>query len=155
MIERGVAAGDDERQERVLGWIVGERRGVDVAFQVIHPDERQAVRPRQRLRERAAHQEGADEAGAVRHRDPVQIGQSETRLVERTLDDGHDHLEMAARRELGYDAAVRGVDGVLGGDDARTHAAAVLEDGRRGLIAGALDPENDHRAERNGVSGPW
>ena len=124
------------------GRIVGERRGKDVAFEVIHAHERRLVRPRQRLRERAPHQQRAHEAGAVRDRDAVEGGQAHAALGERLLHDGHDDFEVAARRELGNDAAVGGVHGILRGDDARTHAAAVLEDGRRGLITGALDPED-------------
>src|SRR5207248_9049505 len=76
-------------------------------------------------------------------------------LVERARHDGHNDFEVAARCELGDDAAVRRVDGVLGRHHAGTNTAAVLEDGRRSLVAGALDPEDDHRAERGKLSGPW
>src|ERR1044071_2502418 len=33
--------------------------------------------------------------------------------------------------------------------------AAVLEDGRRGLVTGALDPEDDHRARETALSASW
>ena len=68
------------------------------------------------------------------HRDAVEVGQPHARLAQRPLDDGDDHFQVAARGELGDDAAVGSVHGVLGGDDAGAHAAAVLEDGRRGLV---------------------
>src|SRR5204862_7090383 len=62
---------------------------------------------------------------------------------------------VAARCDPGDAAAVRRVDGALGRHHAGTNTAAVLEDGRRSPVAGALDPEDDHRAERGKLSGPW
>jgi hypothetical protein len=43
--------------------------------------------------------------------------------------------------ELGDDAAVGRVNGDLGGDDVGELAAAALDDGGGGLVAGALDAE--------------
>src|SRR6266699_7137942 len=91
----------------------------------------------------------ADEHGPLGHRDAVEIAQPHPRLRERPANDGHDHLEVAARGELGHDAAVGGVDIVLGGDDAREHLAPAVEHGGGGLVARRLDAEHDH------VRIPW
>ncbi len=88
-------------------------------------------------------------AGPLGHRDAVEIAQPHPGLRERPANDGHDHLEVAARGELGHDAAVGGVDIVLGGDDAREHLAPAVEHGGGGLVARRLDAEHDH------VRIPW
>src|SRR5205823_3041605 len=75
VVERRVAAGDDQRQEGMLGRIVGEERGVDVPLEMIHADQRQIVHPGQRLGHRAADQQRADQPRALRHRDAVEIAQ--------------------------------------------------------------------------------
>ena len=64
--------------------------------------------------------------------------------TERLLHDRHDDLEVPAGGELGDDAAVGGVDRLLGGDDARQHASSVGEHRRRRLVARALDPQHEH-----------
>ena len=58
--------------------------------------------------------------------------------------DRHDDLEMPPRRQLGDDAAVRRVDVVLRGHDARQHLAAAVEHRGGRLVAGGLDAEDDH-----------
>jgi hypothetical protein len=93
-IERGVAAGDDQRQERILRRIIRQERSVDVTLEVIHADERLAVHPRQRLRQRGSDEQRAHQPRSVGHRDPVDLGKPHTRLAERPLDDRHDDLDM-------------------------------------------------------------
>src|SRR6185503_15480811 len=61
---------------------------------------------------------------------------------ERLAHDGTDRLDVAPRRQLGYDAAVLRVQVVLGSHDRREHARAVLHHGGGGLVAGALDRQN-------------
>ena len=144
VIERGVAARDHERQERMLRRIVGQERGVDVSLQVIHGHQRQPVDVRKGLRDGAPHQQGADEPRALRDGDSVEIGQAHVGVRERLLHDRHDDLEVTARGELGDDAAVGGVDGILRGDDAREDTTAVGEHRRRRFVTRAFDPEYDH-----------
>src|SRR5262249_58437424 len=45
VVERRVATGDNEREKRVLGRIVGEERGVDVTLEVVHADQRLPMHP--------------------------------------------------------------------------------------------------------------
>ena len=115
-----------------------------MAFEVVHADERRAVHPGERLGRRAADEQRADEPGPLGDRDAVEIAQPDARLRERAANDGHDRLEVAARGQLGHDAAVRGVDVVLGGDDAREHLAPAVDDGGGGLVARGLDAQDDH-----------
>jgi hypothetical protein len=80
----------------------------------------------------------------LRDRETIEFGQAQARHLERSSDDRTHDLEMAPRRQLGDDAAVRGVDVVLGGHDARQHLAAAVEHGGRRLVTGRLDTEDDH-----------
>ncbi len=128
----------------MVGGALFEKGRVDVAFEVVDAHDRRAVHPGQRLGRRAADEERADEPGPLGHRDAVEIAQPHPGLRERPANDGHDHLEVAARGELGHDAAVGGVDIVLGGDDAREHLAPAVEHGGGGLVARRLDAEHDH-----------
>ena len=61
---------------------------------------------------------------------------------EGSVDDGDDGAEVLAGGELGDDAAVGGVDGDLRGDDVGELACAALDDGGGGLVAGALDAQD-------------
>ncbi len=67
-------------------------------------------------------------------------------FAEGGVDDGDDGAEVLAGGELGDDAAVGGVDGDLRGDDVRELAAAALDHGGGGLVAGALDTQNEARS---------
>ena len=51
---------------------------------------------------------------------------------------------MLARGELGHDAAVRGVDLVLGQDDVAQDLVPVRQDGGRRLVAGRFDAQDVH-----------
>ena len=62
-------------------------------------------------------------------------------VVERRVDHRVDQLEVAARGDLGDDAAEAGVQLGLRGDDVAEHARAV-EDGGAGVVAGGLDRED-------------
>ena len=109
--------------------------------------ERQAARVRQGLGGREPDEQRADQAGALRHGDRVDIGERRARLAERGLDDGHDELEVAPRGDLGHDAAEARVQVGLRRADAPRDAAVAAHDGRAGVVAGGLDRE-DHRPAR-------
>jgi len=51
---------------------------------------------------------------------------------------------MLPGRELGHDAAEGSVNVVLRRDHVRENATTVFDDGRRSLVAGALDTEQEH-----------
>jgi len=107
--------------------------------QVMHADERDAQAVRERLAEREADEQRSDESRPRRHRDPGELLGRDPRDVERALDHLVHRAHVVARRELGHDAAVRPVHGVLALDDARGDLAPVAHDGGRHLVARALD----------------
>ena len=96
VVERRVTTRDDQRQERVLGRILGEERGVDMALEMVHADQRLLVHPGERLGHRAADQERAHESRPLGHGDAVEIGQRHTGVAEGLGDDGRDDLEVPA-----------------------------------------------------------
>ena len=75
------------------------------------------------------------------------------RLFERPLDDAADVAHVLARGQLGHDAAPLAMDlGLrrhdIGADAPRVRRLAGLLDQRgRGLVAGGLDPEEQHRLQ--------
>ena len=121
--QQGVAAAREQAQERRLDRVGPEEERRDVAVQVVDGRERQAARPGQRLRGRDADEQCADEPGALRDRDRVDVVERRSRLAERLAHDRDDELEMPPRRDLGDDAAVAGVQVGLRGDDVRADLA--------------------------------
>ena len=95
-----------------------------MALEVVDRDERQAPRPRERLRGRDPDEQRADETRALRDGDPLDALERSSRFGERLADDGRHELEVAARRDLGHDAAVARVQVGLRGDDRREHASS-------------------------------
>ncbi len=141
-----MAARDHERDGRVLDLGVVKGNGVDVPLDVVDADERLSAGVRERLRVADADEQRADEPRSARDGDSVDLVDRDARLVERLVDDRADLLEVLARRDLGHDAPVDAVRRDLRRDDVRANMAAVLDDGRRGLIARRLDAE--HQAHR-------
>jgi len=66
----------------------------------------------------------------------------DTRALHGFADDGDDGAKVFAGGELGDDAAVVAVD-ELRGDDVREDLVAIADDGRRGLVAGAFNTEDE------------
>ncbi len=124
-----------------------EPQGGHVAEQVVDGHERQAAPVGQGLGRREPDEQGADQAGALRHGDGVDIGERRIRLAERGLDDGHDQLEVAPRGDLGHDAAEARVQVGLRRANCAVDGAVPAHDGGAGVVAGGLDRE-DHRPER-------
>ena len=116
-----------------------QQYGVDVAFEVVDGDERLAESPGQGFGVADADEQGTGEAGAFGDGDRVHVRHGDVGFAEGGIDDGDDGAEVLAGGEFGDDAAVRGVDGDLRGDDVGELAAAALDDGGGGLVAGALD----------------
>ncbi len=128
-----------------------EQHGVDVAFEVVDGDERLAERVGEGFGVADADEQRAGEAGAFGDGDGVEVGKGDAGFAEGGVDDGDDGAEVLAGGELGDDAAVGGVDGDLGGDDVRELARAALDDGGGGLVAGALDTEDQSVADVGSV----
>ena len=131
--------------------------------EVVDGDERQAARPRESLRGRQADEERTDQSRALGDGDTIDVLEARVRLRECLADYRRDQLEMAARRDLGHDAAVGRVQLRLRGDDAGADLAVAGDERRRGLVATRLDAEDQtgnryrhksvtHRARRRGPS---
>jgi hypothetical protein len=117
-----------------------------VTLDVMHGDQRLARAVGECLGEREPHQQGADQAGAARHADRVELVQADPGALECLADGGVDVAHVVAARELGDDAAVRGVHGVLAVHHRRQNLAAALHDGRGHVVTGRLDTENERHA---------
>src|SRR3990172_3794502 len=141
-VERRVAARDHEGQKGIGGAGLLEKRGENVALEMVDADQREPPDVGEGLRHRAADEERPDEARPLGHRDGLQIGEGDPGVTERLLDDRDDDLEVAPRRQLGHHAAVGRVDLVLGGHDGGQDLRAVRQDRRRRLVAGGLDPQD-------------
>jgi hypothetical protein len=149
-----MAARDHEREERKAGRLCFEEGGVDVPFQMIHAHEGQAAGIGDRLGHGAPDQETADQSRPLGDREPVELGQAQAGDLERPPHDRPHDLEMPPRRQLGHDTAIRRMDVVLGGHDARQHLATAVEHRGGRLITGGLDAEDDHaRAITGGMEG--
>jgi hypothetical protein len=75
--------------------------------------------------------------------DGIDHAQAKTGLREGLADHGDDGFDVGAAGNLGDDAGVLLVEGVLAGDDAGADEDARLDDGGGGLIAGRFDAEDE------------
>ena len=112
---------------------------MDVAFQMVDGDERQAVGEGQSLGVGDAHQKRSGETGAAGDGDGVEIGEGDVGLGECGADHGNNGAEMLAASQLGNDASIAGVGGDLRGNDGAERARAALDHGGGGLVAGGFD----------------
>ena len=140
-----MAAGDDERDRGMRNrFFTLEIDGADMAFEVVDRDERYASGVSDRFRERHSDDKRADEPRSLGHGESVDVRKPERCVFERAIDDRSDRLQMLPGRELGYDAAKGSVNVVLRCDHVRENATTVFDDGRRSLVARALDAEKEH-----------
>jgi len=108
-----VAAADDQRQRGQWQPMVllrcGEQRGVDVAFEMIHCNQRLIAGKADGFCVRDADQQGAGKSRALCNCDCRNIAPPDAGVVERLPDDGDDVAKMLAGGNLRNDAAVDGV----------------------------------------------
>ena len=126
---------------------VGEPRRKRMRLEVIDGEERRLAHERNRLRRGEADDDAADQPGAGRRRDAVDVGKAARGLAHRGRDDDVEHLDMGARRDLRNHAAERRMLLDLRqhhvGQDGSAPVRGALDDRRRGFIAGRLDAEHD------------
>ena len=142
-----MAARHHERHERKRQIAVLKEQRLDVPGEVVHRHERTIQRERERLRERDADEQRADEAGALRDGNGIELLEIGLRGIERRADDAADVADVLARRELGHDAAPLAVDGHLRRDDVRSdrpRAIGLRDHGGRRLVARRLDAQHQH-----------
>ena len=83
-------------------------------------------------------------ARALRVGNAIEIVQSQVRLRKNPLDERHDAPNVIARRELGYDAAVRFMHRDLRMERMRQQTARAVVHGNAGFVAGSLEAEDTH-----------
>ncbi len=127
--------------------------GVDVAFEMIDADEGFREGEGEGLGVGDADEEGAGETGAAGDGDGVEVLEGEAGFGDGGAGDGDDVAEVFARGELGDDAAEVGVEGDLAGDDVGEGFGAVADDGGCGLVAGALDAQDEAEAGAGSCGG--
>ncbi len=135
-------AAREEAEERRLERARLEVERGDVPVEVVDRHERQATRPRDRLRGGDADEQRADQPRPLRHGNAVDVVERRAGLGERLADDRRDELEVATRGNLGNDAAVARVEVGLRRDDARAYLSLLGDERRGGLVARRLEPEN-------------
>ena len=145
----GVAA---RGEEQAVGEFdcVGEARRQGVRFEVIDRHQRFLGDQRNRLGGGEPDDDPADQAGAGRRRDAVELPQADVGVDHRLGDDVVDDLDMGARRDLRHHAAIGGVLVRLRqhdvGQDFAAPVIVALHDGSGGFVARGLDAEDQHQA---------
>lgn len=119
---------------------------VNVPFDVIHRNQREAVHKADRFRVRDADQQRTDETWAFRDRHRGEVAELRPGLLHGFPHDRRDRPQMLARRQFRHDAAVLRMHVELGGDDVRQDAFPILDDGRGRFVAGRFDGENFQRS---------
>jgi hypothetical protein len=147
--ELRVASRDDEAVKRKSDG-QGSRaarlqvRREKMPLEMVDADERDPTREGQSLACREAHEQRADQPGPGRRGDEPDVLEADARPSQRFFENRGQIFEVRARRHFRNDAAVRRVRPHLRGDDVGQHAALAVEHGDRRLVAGGLDPEDDH-----------
>ena len=153
--QRGVPAADQHRHARLGQRAVLELVDGDVGGEVVDAVERLAQPDRQRLGRRDPDEQRAGQAGAVGHRDRVDVAQRDPGVRAGPLDRRHHRLEVRPGGDLGHDAAEAGVLLDAGGDRVGEQGVAA-HDADTGLVAGGLDAEHQGlvRHARHCAGGP-
>lgn len=102
----------------------------------------------QRLGISDADEQRADEAGALRNADGVDVVKLEVRFGERFAHNGDDLPKVFARGEFGNDAAILPMDINLRRDDAGKDFAAVGNNGRSRFVAGRFNAKDTSAHEQ-------
>ena len=142
-----VAAGDDQRQHRETQLVIAlppllQQHRMNVAFEMIHRDQRLVERKGQRLGIADADQQRSGKSRPLGDGHRVDRLVSLSRIGQRLADDRHDRPQMLARRQLRHHSAVRLVRGDLREHYVGNDLLARAHHRRRSLVARALDAED-------------
>ncbi len=139
-----VATGHEQR-EVWEGRRVGlEQRSEEVTLEVMDADGGQSPRKGQRPGERGARQKRTDQARSGRVGHAIEFGCAGTGFIQRPLDQRQQALDMVARSQFRDHTTVGLVQIDLGVQHMREQAAAVIEDGDGGFVAGGFESEDAH-----------
>ena len=114
-----------------------------MSLEVVDAHQRLAPDERERLREVDADQQRAGKTGPVGDRYAVDVVPAHARVLPGLLEDRDDPSQVSPRGELGHDASGGRVERDLAGNDVRVYPLAALDQRDPGLVAAALDGEND------------
>jgi hypothetical protein len=122
---------------------------LDVTGEMVDRDQRAAQRPGDRLRERHANEQRADEPRPLRDRNRIDIGPTPAGIRQRSLDHAADVPNVLARGQLGDHATPLAVNGHLRRDDAgayvpRMQWRRVFHEGGGCFVARRFDTQHQH-----------
>ncbi len=145
-------AGDQQQQ---IGKVdpVGQAHGQRMALQMVDREKGLAAGRRHGLGGHHADEDPADQAGSRRRRDAVDPVQRQARILQGTLDQPVEVVEMAARRDLRHHAAVGAVLVQLRQHEVGQNPAPCpvgLDAGGSGLIARGFNAQKDHAPQDKG-----
>ena len=101
-----MAAGNQQRDKRILRRIIFQHRRQQVPFHMVYRDRRHVPGEGQRAAYRRADQQRANQAGARRIRNGIDILCRQPGFLERRLNQGDGFTYVVARGQLGHHAAV-------------------------------------------------
>lgn len=136
--ELGMAAGDEEQQER-KGKSLGHARGQGVTFEMVDRDQRPIMRERNRLRRHQADHDAANQSWTRGRRDGVHVVEGMAGTIKGLGDDAVEDDRVSAGGDLGHDAAKGRMLGEIGAHDIRQDGAGAVsvtpDDGGGGIVA--------------------
>src|SRR6266446_6820920 len=119
-----------------------EQNGMDMAFQVIHGNQRLIERKGQCFGVADSNQQGAGQAWSLSHSQRVDGLVTPPGIGQRFADHGHNRLQVLPRSQLRNHAAIRLVHGDLREDHVRQHLFSRTNHRGGGLVARAFNAEN-------------
>ena len=117
----------------------------------MHRDRGDLPAPGEGSPDRGSDEERADEPGAAGIGDAFQVRGAPLRLRERVADEGEHPADVVARRDLGDDATVLGMQGDLAVQPVRHQPEAPVVEGHPGFVARGFDAEHQHGTGRRRV----
>ncbi len=132
---------DQQQQIGKTQFCIDQPRAECMAFKMVDRDQRRVAGHGERLGADQPDHHPADETGAGGGGDRVAIGQRLTGIGEHALNDRGEPLGMRARGDLGDDAAIGRVLGILRGDPLGEDLAPGGHQRRCGFVAARFDAQ--------------
>ena len=137
----GMTAARYQSERRVFDVDADDRR-LDVAFKMVDPNQRDAVRKAKSFGIGKSDEQTANQARAVRYGNGIEIFKPRVRHRERFAHNRHDGPHVFAAREFRHNSAVLLVNIELGRYAGRKDLGAIFHDCGCGLVAGGFNAED-------------
>ena len=152
-------ARDDEPDEalgkrRRRAAVGGEPGGVEVTFEVVDGEKRQAARPGEGASERQPDEERADEPRPRGRGDRADVVDRHPGARQGLCVDRRPVGELLARGELRHDAAIGPVHRELGGDHRGEHPPRAVDHRAGGVVTAGFDAEDERRPHAASLPAP-